>query len=289
MINLNHKILAPSKVALRIFKSKSGDNRTILSNISIIVGRRMIDYLSHKRTLHILNRRTYTDKQKGALEHCYDSKTNALVDLKTDMINCINKQNPILLSRCPYCLVREPGTWDHYMPKSKFPEFSVYSPNLIWVCEKCNNMKSNRLVENEKEVIHTYFDKLPDECLLKCDIVVGDPGIPITKFHIPNLDNTSIVDALHKHFVALDLAELYMKESTSYISTLLQEIANRYPGGLSSVTFKEELRIKYCSIPKTWGHNHWQAAVLKGMSECDELIGVIDTLRTKSVNEWERS
>jgi len=279
MINIKHKIKAPSKIVKKIFGSKSGKRHTILSNISEDVRHRLVDYLSHRRILHELRKKNYRDDEKKALEHCYESKTSALSNLKKDMIKSIKEQNPILLSRCPYCLVREPNTWDHYMPISKYPEYSVYSPNLIWVCGICNNTKSDRFVEGEKEVIHTYFDKLPDEALLKCDIVVDHSNVPIMTFHVPNPHNINVIDSLRKHFVALSLADLYIRESTPYISVLLKEIALRYPNGLTDKQFKKELGYKYDSISEGFGNNHWQIAVLKGMIRCVELIRVIDALR----------
>ena len=62
--------------------------------------------------------------------------------------------------KCPYCMLSEPGTFDHYIGKGEFPEFSILSKNLVPCCSKCNSKKGEKfLSENGKRIfISFYFD-----------------------------------------------------------------------------------------------------------------------------------
>lgn len=76
---------------------------------------------------------------EAALQSCYTGGTKALSALKDDILTTLNIQSPVNLQRCPYCLLNDPRTWDHYLPKESYPEYSVYHANLLYVCFGCNH------------------------------------------------------------------------------------------------------------------------------------------------------
>lgn len=61
---------------------------------------------------------------------------------------------------CPMCGSPGTGTLDHYLPQSNYPEWIIYSKNLIPACD-CNSKRSTTVKGNtpHKKVIHPYFDK----------------------------------------------------------------------------------------------------------------------------------
>lgn len=288
MINIKPNWKTSIEDVFNIINSKNHNDRQLLFSISRKLTYRMMQYVIYRKKLHWLQRDSYSKQEKAALELCYDSDTVALSSLKKSIIDNINFQNDYLLHKCPYCLVRYPDTWDHYMPKSNYPEFSVFSGNLLRVCDTCNRKKSNGLVEVKKETIHTYFDILPDEDLLKCEVKVSHNGIPITNFFINNPNKLEVVNNLTNHFNAFELNDLYKSESSSYISIRLQELANNYTNGISKEKFIEEIRRKHNSIPLKWGYNNWETAVLKGMGNCMELVDIINQLPKNTGDDWER-
>jgi 5-methylcytosine-specific restriction endonuclease McrA len=271
-----------------VFKSKSGARKTVLQNAVNSVKTRKALYLSNRSCLHNLRRTTYSGVQSAALEHCYDSSTNALAEIKVSLIKNIKTQNEYLLSKCPYCLVREPSTWDHYLPKAKYPEYSVFSPNLIRVCDVCNRKKSDGLVQNTKEAIHTYFDKLPNTELLVCDVTLDNANIPIMNFNVPNPTNNTQITLVQNHFNAFDLAETYIDYAKDYLSVLLQEFANKFPTGITAQIYKQELIFIHNQIPMNRGYNYWQAALLKGLARNLNLVSVINNLQCVHSNNWKR-
>lgn len=64
--------------------------------------------------------------------------------------------------RCPYCGgVGISSQLDHYLPKTYYPQYSVYPRNLIPSCRDCNEIfkRSNYAQIENQQLIHSYFDK----------------------------------------------------------------------------------------------------------------------------------
>lgn len=79
---------------------------------------------------------------------------------------------------CPMCGAKNPSTLDHIIPKTAFPEFSLFSKNLVPACI-CNSLRENVYVSvsslNE-HVLHPYFDKILSNRLAIADIRVPIGG-----------------------------------------------------------------------------------------------------------------
>ena len=69
---------------------------------------------------------------------------------------------------CPMCGGPGTGTLDHYLPKEKYSEFSLFSKNLIPSCS-CNTLRKStvRGVASPERVIHPCYDDFLDERLYK--------------------------------------------------------------------------------------------------------------------------
>lgn len=288
MINLKFNFSASSKAVFSVFKSKSGQRRVVLKNLKPKITSRSVLYIKRRKILEGLSKETYNEEESEALEHCYDSSTIALATIKENLIKNIKLQNDFLLTVCPYCLIREPNTWDHYLPKAKFPEYSVFAPNLIWVCGVCNTRKSDDFVEVEKKVVHTYFDSLPQAESLSCKIVIDRNDVPIVTFTIENPENSVKVDLLARHFEVFGLAKSYIKCASDYLSAFLQEFSNRNPDGVTEAQFTEELRFRYNQIPLKKGINYWEAALVKAMAQNKDLVRLINQIPSVQPDGWER-
>ncbi|MBY3297647.1 HNH endonuclease [Rhizobium laguerreae] len=67
------------------------------------------------------------------------------------------------LKCCPMCGSPMTGSLDHYLPKEDYPEFSIYSKNLVPACPACNSGTKGVTycgkVPSER-FLHPYFDKI---------------------------------------------------------------------------------------------------------------------------------
>lgn len=65
---------------------------------------------------------------------------------------------------CPLCGQKVVADLDHYIPRSKMPEYSVHLLNLIPTCHECNENKGELWlgVDKKRLIFNAYFDKLGD-------------------------------------------------------------------------------------------------------------------------------
>ncbi|MBB1429474.1 HNH endonuclease [Pseudoalteromonas sp. SG43-4] len=149
------------------------------------------------------------------------------VDLYSNCFSKQGKKSRLLYDRikaasdgiCPFCKVGIVETLDHYLPKARYPLFSVHPTNLVPSCTDCNKGKgSTVIVSAETEPLHPYF---LHECFYKDNWISAEivESIPITVnffTSIPdNWDQTSKIRA-ENHFNDFKIASKYkIQASTS--------------------------------------------------------------------------
>ncbi|ANQ20204.1 hypothetical protein BA893_00360 [Vibrio natriegens] len=111
-----------------------------------------------------LNLRDYTDSddeaesRKKSLINLYSPKPDqAPYEILEDMRN----EHGLLF--CPSCGEDgAPGTLDHYLPKTEFPELAVCVANLTPMCSKCQGKKSSeyQTPDGQKAYLHPYYDEV---------------------------------------------------------------------------------------------------------------------------------
>ncbi|WP_413518353.1 HNH endonuclease [Carnobacterium maltaromaticum] len=161
--------------------------------------------------LEILSAGTFAEDEKEALHHCYTSPTKALNDLKDTIIA---SQIPFYQNKCAYCGIGGIDSMDHYVPKEKYPEYSVHPLNLVPSCSKCNSKKSDLFIKNRcREIFNPYCDK-EERQVLEITINQGDSPKKIT-FKIDYLHNS-----YKEHIVRLGIAKKYESEAINIFSSL---------------------------------------------------------------------
>ncbi|RBP25364.1 hypothetical protein DET55_114116 [Bacillus mycoides] len=77
---------------------------------------------------------------------------------------------------CPYCdwyEIEIAGvSIDHFLPKSKFPLFSIYPKNLVMSCPTCNDRIKRHYIK--LSIFHPYYDEVANYFkLLEIYIVIS--------------------------------------------------------------------------------------------------------------------
>lgn len=219
-----------------------------------------------------------TGPQNEALKNTYDSEIEPILDLKAYLFE---RPDTII---CPYCSLSPSSTLDHYVPKSDYPEFSVFSKNLIPVCWKCNHLKSNNFLHGTTRMyFNSYYDILPEEVILFCDILILRPrGTCKIRFYLSdcnlvgkNYEYTILVN----HFQNLELASRYAASALDSIKKDRKTI-NRYQGigGISRVreffSEKAEVLSERCGI-NNWETVFYSKLVTLSNSEIQDLITIL--------------
>lgn len=62
------------------------------------------------------------------------------------------------LQMCPMCGKTGADSLDHILPQSKYPQYILFSKNLIPCCYKCNLIKNNKIGNISERFINPYYD-----------------------------------------------------------------------------------------------------------------------------------
>lgn len=126
---------------------------------------------------------------------------------------------------CPYCGgIGTPRTLDHYLPKSKFPAYSVLPRNLVPACRDCNTDAGAGFPNTpQNQPIHPYLDK---DCFFNERWVYGevhrsDPIVVTFTVTPPEHWADNDKQRATQHFAACGLAGRYSSRVAGDISPLI--------------------------------------------------------------------
>lgn len=259
-----------------ITESKSRDIRNGLKKISSNIKTKYYKYsrLAKNSNLEKLDKSRFSTENNNRLLHCYSSKTNALNKLKADIINNQSSQSKAF---CQYCTVRiRENKFDHYVPKTVCPEFSVHPHNLIPTCGPCNEYKwEHWLNGGSRQFLHLYFDEIPKAKILYCNINYIGQNIDV-KFELKKNKSISVnsFKIIRSHYEKLHLLELFESQANYEISELktqFDSIAVKFTKNqvIDSLTYKKK---KYL---KDFGANYWKACILEALINNSKFISTI--------------
>lgn len=92
------------------------------------------------------------------------------------------------LNLCPACgEFGRPNTLDHYLPKGKYPHFSVTPANLFPMCDRCQEEKLEKThtVREPRLFLHPYYDEFIERQILK---IVIEPPYDAPSFRLEHAD-----------------------------------------------------------------------------------------------------
>jgi len=206
--------------------------------------------------------RDWAEANADALRHCYGSGSQS----RSALMNAIEEVVAPTPYFCPYCLLRQPGSFDHFLPQAQFPEFSILAWNLVFVCETCNRRKGEHFVGTPRAILNPYFDPIPDSALLHAEMTI-QAGRPRLRFFIATTDPTvpnSILQLAERHLAALEIAKDIARIATSFVSTIVQAFAAQGPAPITAQELAEELDKRMHGLSE-YPVNHWEAAVIAAL------------------------
>lgn len=173
---------------------------------------------------------------------------------------------------CPFCGgIGEPKNLDHFLPKTRFPQFSVFPLNLIPACLDCNldSKKTSYASTEEEQTIHPYLDNVIffNEQWITADYVMdsdGEPGRFDYYVDPPNHWNDVDKARVANYFVDFKLASRYAKRATSSLNSKLRSIRREIQ---KKVTIQEIIvDVIHPDITDAPFVNYWEVGM------CDALI-----------------
>ncbi|MEO6965592.1 MAG: HNH endonuclease [Acidobacteriaceae bacterium] len=168
---------------------------------------------------------------------------------------------------CPVCGSSCAATVDHYLPKSSWPAYAFFSPNLIPACDQCNRKKGDIYCGSapDERTIHPYFDVFLNQrlAIVKLTPPYSTPILEIVPH--PSLTNATLTT------VKWHLENVVRK--TSICATLGERWANmaREPmiileGLQYGATTQDALTRKLSSLDSSYGTpNNWESMLIAGI------------------------
>jgi 5-methylcytosine-specific restriction endonuclease McrA len=153
------------------------------------------------------------------LRHCWDSPTRSLDALKSRLWDELG------YFPCPYCGIGEADTFDHYLPRDSYPEFSATATNLIPSCSRCNLLKQTHIATAGEHILHPVLDPL-HERLFKCVIATSPEGNPTPIYEVDTTAAAALglLGPCRFHFERLHLAERFRRITAPHLSEFLNSL-----------------------------------------------------------------
>jgi len=197
---------------------------------------------------------------------CYLSGGTKIAELKKH-IKLL--QDKYANEKCMYCRIKDPDSYDHFLPKEDYPEFCALGLNLIPCCTTCNKKKDRYWRESGKTgIINFYLDDLPSKQFLFADISLADPATPSITFKIDNRNKitASIFEIIKKHFKRLELLVRYKDKSDTAISELERTLTTF--GKKLTVADEVIATLEYAQqLSLDYGVNYWKAVLYEEITK----------------------
>lgn len=243
-------------------------NRGKMLRMEEDVFRRYDFYEAHTNDLNAIQPVNILNGEEAQLIRDSYEHSTAFQDTRKKIFDAIP---PEMQGKCPFCMISEPTTLEHYFPESVYPEYILYAPNLVPCCSHCNELKGTSVFDDHqtRRIIHFYFDDLPEETFLKAAIRIED-GIPIVQFTLEFAHPSQMTKIVQNHFEALQLQKRYQRQVAGELSTICREIREYTQNGLPMEMVRTILRARMNSFRRTYGENYWKASLYEALLEEDE-------------------
>jgi len=263
----------------QIFDAKKEPRRSALNSIYNEVKARYETYQIHfdHNSIQTISNSIFNGEIKEHLLHCYESSTKSLDKLKSDIKT---SQSDIYQSLCPYCGIGIPNTFDHYIPKEEFSEFSTLPINLIPCCSTCNEYKSSKWRDNDNRLfINYYLDDFFDNLFLISNITIDKDDLFIIRFELIKSTNLSKDDfeIIYSHFSNLHLESKFKEFSSGFINEQLISLKNYslIHKWENEFELKRFIFTQVESFKKIYGLNNIKTVLMFGLYNSKDFINYI--------------
>ncbi|MDB8437301.1 HNH endonuclease [Turicibacter sanguinis] len=178
------------------------------------------------------------------------------------------------LGICPFCGHNTATTLDHYLPKQSYPTYAISPINLVASCKDCNTTKSTHgFEEDEKVLIHPYFEEIDDVIWLKAEIIEemdsSQTNLLTFNFYVthPEHWDTKLFKRVENQFMVLRLNKLFSTQAAQGFINRYQRYINVYRD-----SGKEELKHQLEEEIQSYEMNHlnsWEVAFLRALRDSE--------------------
>lgn len=221
-----------------------------------------------------------TQLQKDAMRHAYTVETAPMTELRGDLLKRIS------VARCPFCGISESSTLDHYLPKEKYPEFSILPMNLIPSCAICNTRKRDRILDegtNVRMFLHPCYDTIPDAAFVDVRVRMKEDALIVTYRVVqPGGIELHVFQHLKSHFEELDLADRYRRMGIEHLGGQYPALRRAFGPGKDAIRVAEKLIEGAEDFEEVAGPNYWLAKLYRALASNKEFCeGGFEAIRVQ--------
>lgn len=209
----------------------------------------------------------FVNPNKDDLHRLYRYKDTTIQRLKTKVTTVSNNR---ILNTCQNCTINEISSFDHFVPKEEFSEFTVHPKNLVPSCDVCNDHKTINWRDNGTALfLNLYLDTLPEEQFLFVNITRPNDVIE-TEFFLENRNDVPalLYEVIESHYNRLKLCDRFSDNLTSVIVPLENSIKaqNNYLSRENIIDVTEDKAVKDKLF---FGQNYWKAILTQELVRSD--------------------
>jgi len=259
-----------------IASEKNNPGKTILLGIANRTQVSYNQYLNNFDSLVSKRKSDFSKKEKrerNLLNACYESDTGSFPIIR---LMIFNNQPSVLKGLCPYCFLGWPGTMDHYIGQTEFPEYSILAKNLIPCCGDCNRIKGDIWRRRGvRRSIHFYQDTFINRRFLHARIV-HHKGQTAPKIHFYLSKNNAMsanqFKIIKNHFKDLNLLAKYDERANARISSEIATLRDSFAAGRDKALLVSELNNSYRNLSVDFGINYWEGILYETLASTRKII-----------------
>jgi 5-methylcytosine-specific restriction endonuclease McrA len=254
-----------------VIRRKAEPRRSRLVSLRPWLLRRYRSYSKKRDSLSRLKPTNVSTQIRTDCEHLFDIETIALAKIKATIVAKLPGSNAFL---CPYCFTVKWESFDHFAPKSLFPEFSILTLNLIPACYRCNTRKGDAwTIGGNLIVLNLYVDEWPAYKFLELDLEYDDTLGATVHFRLSPTALGNDAMRMKSHFQKLDLLKLYAEAGASAI-TEYRAILGRHVFS-SEAEVVTSLREEAEALRELYGVNYWKALIADSLASTESFVQAI--------------
>lgn len=173
--------------------------------------------------------------------------------------------------KCPYCGgIGDVEPLDHYLPKSRYPQFAVLPANLIPSCDRCNKLSGFGVVDcYTAQSINPYFDddKFFDEIWVSVEFLDTSIFSYVYKCDPPEEWEDRDKLRVQNHFDDFLLAQRYAAAARSEVSYLASDFMATMVGSGQIEVVRDELKSRANS--QSFPSNSWLRPIYRALIDSD--------------------
>ena len=228
------------------------------------------EYTRSSPRLHLMRTKVRSESVRKFFVGLYDRKRASVDEIKRGVRRGLDQVTANTCQYCGFSGARE--SLDHFLEKARFPELSLFTPNLIPCCFRCNNHggRSPFAPDGTRQLLHFYdddVDSMPD--VLIANVKLINNGVPVANYSIGPSAHP-LVDVYRNHFDVLGLAALYQDEASIQLLVIRGEVAQAMPVTRQQVTIQLLGRAE--SQTQVYGRNHYLAALYRGLASSPQAL-----------------